>query len=359
MKNSAKLLVKRLWQPLRQATQRSFYSAADRRLTAKTGAAGLLLGTVLAVVYAGLIFAWDEKPEPMAVQLIVQRYVAGDGEPVVGQYTTAALAHVTTTLLDKPGGYLSNDLLSPGLFMDNMPNFEFGMLVMARDLSQALRNHFSRSQTQSVEVAVLADADPNLHFSNDSWLFPPTEGRYSVALEQFTLYLQRLSDATVADNEFYARADNLRAWLAVVEKRLGSFSQRLSASAGRRRINTDLAGDAEAQQSTQQPREVMVKTGWTEVDNIFYEAQGATWALLHFLRGVEVDFAKVLEKKNALVSLRQIIRELEQTQQRVWAPAIMSGTGFGMFANHSLVMANYISRANAAVIDLRNLLEQG
>jgi hypothetical protein len=30
-----------------------------------------------------------------------------------------------------------------------------------------------------------------------------------------------------------------------------------------------------------------------------------------------------------------------------------------MFANHSLVMASYISRANAAVIDLRNLLEQG
>jgi hypothetical protein len=30
-----------------------------------------------------------------------------------------------------------------------------------------------------------------------------------------------------------------------------------------------------------------------------------------------------------------------------------------MFANHSLVMASYISRANAALIDLRDLLEQG
>ena len=38
------------------------------------------------------------------------------------------------------------------------------------------------------------------------------------------------------------------------------------------------------------------------------------WALLHFLRAVEQDFAPVLEKKNALVSLRQIIRELEATQ---------------------------------------------
>jgi len=38
---------------------------------------------------------------------------------------------------------------------------------------------------------------------------------------------------------------------------------------------------------------------------------------------------------------------------------ILNGSGFGLVANHSLVMASYISRANAAVIDLRNLLEQG
>jgi hypothetical protein len=30
-----------------------------------------------------------------------------------------------------------------------------------------------------------------------------------------------------------------------------------------------------------------------------------------------------------------------------------------LWANHSLVMANYISRANAALIDLRELLAQG
>ena len=34
-------------------------------------------------------------------------------------------------------------------------------------------------------------------------------------------------------------------------------------------------------------------------------------------------------------------------------------TGFGLVANHSLVMASYLSRANAAIIDLRDLLAQG
>jgi hypothetical protein len=38
---------------------------------------------------------------------------------------------------------------------------------------------------------------------------------------------------------------------------------------------------------------------------------------------------------------------------------ILNGDGYGFFANHSLVLASYLSRAHAAVIDLRELLAQG
>ena len=140
---------------------------------------------------------------------------------------------------------------------------------------------------------------------------------------------------------------------------MGSLSQRLSASVGRARLNTDLAGDSAAQQSTPSPDEVEVKTPWTEVDDVFYEARGGSWALIQFLRAAEVEFADVLAKKNATVSLRQIIRELEGTQEPMWSPMVLNGTGFGPLANHSLVMASYISRADAALIDLRALLSQG
>ena len=92
---------------------------------------------------------------------------------------------------------------------------------------------------------------------------------------------------------------------------------------------------------------------------MFYEARGHTWALLQLLHAVDHDFRDVLEKKNARVSLQQIIRELEPTQQPIVSPMILNGDGFGLLANHSLVMASYIARANAAIIDLRNLLEQG
>ena len=127
----------------------------------------------------------------------------------------------------------------------------------------------------------------------------------------------------------------------------------------RQRLNTDLAGDTAATQSTASPEEVDVKTSWFEIDDVFYEARGSTWALIHFLRAMEVDFDDVLRKKNALISFRQIIRELEATQEPLRAPMVLNGSQFGMFANHSLIMANYISRANAAIIDLRNLLQEG
>ena len=243
--------------------------------------------------------------------------------------------------------------------MDNIPNWEFGVITQSRDMVRALRNDFSRSQTQSTEDTDLIVADPRFHFDTDSWIFPATENEYRTGIEALDKYLHRLSNPSDQNAQFYARADNLRAWLEIVEKRLGSLSQRLSASVGQERVNTDLQGDSAATQSTSKPRNITVKTPWLEIDDVFYEARGSAWALIQFLKAVEVDFRSVLEKKNALVSLRQIIRELEGTQQPVWSPIILNGTGFGLVANHSLVMASYISRANAAVIDLRNLLEQG
>jgi hypothetical protein len=133
----------------------------------------------------------------------------------------------------------------------------------------------------------------------------------------------------------------------------------LSASVGQTRLDTDLAGDAEASQSTARDGDVVVKTPWLQLDNVFYESRGATWALIHYLRAAEIDFAGVLKKKNALVSLQQIVRELEQTQDPIYSPMILNGSGFGLVANHSLVMASYISRANAGLIDLRALLSRG
>ena len=47
---------------------------------------------------------------------------------------------------------------------------------------------------------------------------------------------------------------------------------------------------------------MLVKTPWDEIDDVYYESRGAAYALIHFLKAAEVDFADVLEKKNATVT---------------------------------------------------------
>lgn len=322
-------------------------------------AAAAVVG-VLAIVIVVLGLYWSNVPQAFDVRANAARFAQRQERPVVvGTATTATLIGVAETLLDKPGGYLSNDRLPPGVLLDNMPNWEFGALVQVRDLAKAMRETLSRSQSQSTEDPDLALAEPQFNFDNNSWLLPPTESEYRQGIRHLESYARRLADADTSDAQFYARADNLRYWLGTVQSRLGSLSQRLSASVGKSRLNTDLAGDPAAQQSTPGASEFESKTPWLEIDDVFYEARGSTWALIQFLKAVEVDFADVLERKNAVVSLRQIIRELEGTQEAIWSPVILNGTGYGPLANHSLVMASYISRANAGVIDLRELLSQG
>lgn len=322
----------------------------------------LILGLLGAYVFAvlALMWWWDTEPDHFDVARMAQeRAAARKQQVVVGSATATALAVSAERMLDKRGGYLSNDRIPPGVLMDNLSNWEFGVLTATRDLTRALRNEFSRSQTQSVEDKDLMEADPLFSSPNDRWLLPSSESQYRKAIARVDGYAQRLADSDPLDAQFYARADNLADYLQVVSTRLGSLSQRLSASVGQVRVDTDLANDPTAQQSKPAESPRMVRTPWLKIDDNFYEARGYTWALRQHLEAIRIDFAPVLANKAAAVSLDQVIRELEEAQTSLGSPIVLNGSPFGFFANHSLVLANYVSRANAAVIELRELLRRG
>ena len=311
-----------------------------------TSGAVLLFMTILGIYFS-------REPEIFWVN-----HSADSESAIVGLSTTDTLVRVAETLLDKQGGYLTNDKMPPSVFLDNIPSWEVGVVTQVRDLGRVMRDDYTRSQSQSKEDKDIAEGAPQFFFDNDSWIFPATESEYRDGIESFIDYRQRLLDAD-PDTQFYARADNLREWLSQVEKRLGSMTRRLGNSVATTRINDDLAGDPSATAAGSQPDTVNVRTGWFQVDNIFFEARGTAWALVHFFRAAEFDFAKVLADKNAEASVRQIIRELEASLGGLSSPMILNGGGYGLFANHSLVMANYLARANAAIINLRELLDQG
>src|SRR5690554_1933806 len=135
------------------------------------------LGRVIAMVVAvylviviALGFYWSAEPDPFSVQENLSTRLGSNIQPVTGAMTAATLIEVAETLLNKPGGYLSNDVMPPGLYLDNIPNWEFGVLVQVRDLSRAFRENFSRSQSQSSEDRDLVIVEPQFAMTNDRWM---------------------------------------------------------------------------------------------------------------------------------------------------------------------------------------------
>ena len=322
----------------------------------------LLLIIVVVYLLIAMIVGmyWSSEPDSFSVREHTRATAnAMQREPVTGFATTATMIRIAETLLDKPGGYITNDIFPPGLWLDNVPNWEFGVLVQVRDLARAMRQDISRAQSQSSEDADLIIAEPQLHFDSDSWAIPSTESEYRRGITALKRYLDRLSSPDRADAQFYTRADSLNSWLADLETRLGSLSRTLGESVGKASISETVA-DSEGQDPLDERTDgADVKTDWTKIDDVFYEARGSSWALLHIFRAIEVDFRKVLQDKNATASVKQIIIELEGAQGDMWSPVILNGSGFGIMANHSLTMAAYLSRANAAISDMRALLSRG
>jgi hypothetical protein len=321
----------------------------------------LALGAVAIYTTVVLVLGvyWSVQPARFDVRAAAVDRVGGESALVPGAILVSTVKEVAGTLLQKPGGYVYNDLTLPGIYLDNMPNWEFGVLKEVWDAARSLRNDFSRSQTQSIENLNLQKAEAQLNYDANSWMLPATESEYLAGIQALGRYLGDLTTGTDRSARFYARADNLAAYMAVVEKRLGSFAQRLSASVGDSELTAALVPPQGEAASATEPAEVRVQTPRFEVDDIFYEARGYAWALLHTMKALAIEFEPVLKGKNAEVSMEQIIRDLQEATRRMWTPMVLNGTGFGLVSNHSLILASYLSRANAAVLDLRILLQQG
>lgn len=316
----------------------------DKKLVWRAGATLL---SFLVVMYLTSLY-WSQEPHKFDVveHATEEAKVKNPKELPLGYTYSSTLIQIAQTLLKKPGGFLSNDVFPPGVTLDNIPNWELGALIALRDATTALRNNIARSQTQSQEDPDLARGEPFLYFDYKSWQLPSSESEYEKGVEALEGYRERLMKR---EANFYARADNLRQYLEVLEKRLGDYSNRLSASTA----DTSLAPAGE------ENKPGMARTRWLLIDDRFFEARGYAWAAMHVLKSIEWDFRDILGNKTALISLQHVIRELENSQRSHLSPVILNGSGFGIFANYSLTLANYIARANAATIDLRSLLEQG
>ncbi|WP_372613501.1 DUF2333 family protein [Halomonas sp.] len=297
----------------------------------------------LAVIYLLATLAlstwWSLEPSRFDVEgATAERRGQVAAEPASrGAVTTATLITTVATLLEKPGGYVRNDLAPPGLWLDNMPNWELGVLNQARDLADSL------PLMESEAVPALDLVGESLRDDSRDWLMPSTEDRLESALGALDGYLLTLSET--GDAEFVAGA-GLDAWLDRVAGRLDDLGRRLSSSVASR----EQLGDLNLNQ-------LPPRTPRLRVDDIFYEARGSGWALVHFFEAVRRDQQDALVDGDVQAQWELLIAELERTQRRLWSPMVLNGSGFGIIANHSQVMANHMMRARDLAREVSERLE--
>lgn len=300
----------------------------------------LTLLVIYLAVCVGLGLWWSRTPTAFDVEqaVIDQRGAAAQTPASRGAVTVASLMTLIETLVEKPGGYLHNDIAPPGVWLDNMPAWELGVLTQARRLSVVL------PAMEQADLPALDQVQERLAGDSGDWLYPSTEQRLNQALEALGGYLQVLDEEGEA--AFGGRGQGLAAWLEALTRSLDDLGLRLSASIGPRAELRDLEIDAEA---------LPARTPWYRVDDVFFEARGQAWAMLQLLRAVERDQADVLASAGLEARWEALVAELELSQRRLWSPLVLNGSGFGIFANHSLVLANHMIRAR----DLAGALAEG
>ncbi len=316
----------------------------DRALGPWTKRGWRLCGWLLvAFLLVDVALGWYWSREPRAPLLPL----AASAPPSQKEAMPQALVAAVGMLLEKPGGYLSNDLMPHRLWLDNMPSWEYGALEQVRLLTAMLRHELGRP-AGAEEDADLAIAYSQLHFDHRSWAMPSTESEYRRGIKALKRYVQRLGADGEKSAVFNATAANFDHWLASVQQHLQSLSVRLRQSLEHPQGKS--AGDDPAQDSAVMTPQV---TPRLQVDNVFYEARGAVWAMGHFLHASRVGFAPLLDNEEAASRMAQLLLELESAQASMGSPVMLNGSGFGVLANHSLILAGYLTRADIAIRDLR------
>ena len=138
----------------------SLHIPEPRRLVKPVGYTLLFL---LAVVVLTGVY-WSREPKRFDVLDIAKARIghppAEEREPAFppGYVLVSTQMHLVENLLNKPGGYLVNDKLPPGTYLDNIPSWEFGVLTQVRDMARVIRDDYTRSQSQSSEDPDVTDA---------------------------------------------------------------------------------------------------------------------------------------------------------------------------------------------------------
>jgi hypothetical protein len=252
---------------------------------------------------------------------------------------------------DMADNWLPNDIFWPTALLDNMPNFQLGVLEVVRYNVRVLRDNLSRMRTTDRLDPSVEGAFTNLSNDPFKWWFPSAESKWKLALAQLETYNKNLVSGK---SHFYPRADNLIELLNQYLSLMGGVNTRLINAPRDRKTTLDVE---EQKDKTSPAPSVDIDIPWTQIDDNFYYAQGVAYALHESFRAIRVDFNEVLRDKNSLILVDKILEILGRCN---FEPLIVfNGDPDSIFANHSLNLSGIFNDARQKMNSLTVALMQG
>ena len=227
----------------------------------------------------------------------------------------------------------------PGFLLDNMPNFQQGIVAATSRFAIELTDQLARVRGAS-QVDPDADAAAGrLKYPGDIWIFewsstpvqPSSESQYRRAVEDLRRFNTRLANGQAT---FDRRADNLIATLDRIAADTGGSSAAISEKV-----------DGTANR-------------WFDfdADDLFYNNMGRLYGYFVILRALGQDFEQVLRDRNAQTNWNELMRSFESAATLHPWVVINGAPDSIMRPNHLAAQGFLLLRARFQLYEVINIL---
>ncbi len=257
-----------------------------------------------------------------------------------GSQAVSIMAALIQREVDENSWTANDPFFQPGSMLDNMPNFQTGIMSALARFSFELTDQVGRTRGSSEADPDLQKAAGLLQYPGDVWVWNPTvslaprassESQYRQARKALLRYNARLANGEAV---FERRSDNLMATLERMASDLGSASAILD----------------------QQVREHSGDLIDAKADDVFYNTKGKLYAYYLVLRALGQDFEPVIKERGLQKSWTQMLDTFREAAS-LSPLVVVNGSPDGQFApSHLTAQGFYLLRARTQLREVSNIL---
>ena len=227
----------------------------------------------------------------------------------------------------------------PSYLLDNMPNFQLGMINATSSIINSLNQRISSPITDKKQKTALAQAAELLKYDGKIWMFsadnkfaPSANTQYRKARKNLIQFNQSLSSG---NQIFYRRPEDLAFVLKQTNRNLQKSINSLD----------------------EQIREENSSFTDFKADDVFYYNQGKAYAYYLLLKAIGHDYKDILVEKNVYILWTKSLKALENASTLDSFMIRNAELNSITAANHLLYLAYYIEKSQKINKDIINILQ--